>query len=339
MTTVAVGAAAVAAAALVKAYRMTDLRGKVVLVTGGSRGLGLLLARELGAQGCRVAVCARDENELKRAVRDLEVRGTRALGLPCDVRDPDQARAAVAEAAAHFGQLDIVVNNAGVIQAAPLDAVDIDDFDNAMRTMFWASLHVAQAARPHLRHGGTLVTITSVGGVVSPPHLLPYACAKSAQVALSEGLDAELAAEGIRVLTVVPGLMRTGSHRRASFAGNPGAEYAWFAVAAGLPVLSTDAKRAARRTVAAIRSGRHHLVLTPLARTALVAHGVAPAATQGVLRAVHRMLPRPGGEGAVSGLEAGPRADRWGARLLTALNDRASRRFNQYPAPGETPAG
>ncbi|TDQ51562.1 SDR family NAD(P)-dependent oxidoreductase [Actinorugispora endophytica] len=319
------------------------LRGRTALVTGGSRGLGLLLARELGARGCRVVVCARDGDELDRAAADLTARGVRAHALACDLRDPDAVRAMVADAAARFDGLDIVVNNAGIIHTAPLDSLDEADFHDAMDTVFWASLRVAQAARPHLRGGGVLVNITSIGGKISPPHLLPYACAKFAQVGLSEGLDSELARHGTRVLTVVPGLMRTGSPRRALFGGRPGLEYAWFAALASIPLVSMNGERAARRIVDAVQQGRHHLTLTPVAHTAVTAHGMAPRLTQAVLRAMNRVLPGPG-PGPVrptSGLEAAPQADRWGLGLLTRLNDRAGERTNQLPAHNgrHTPSG
>ncbi|MEY9213251.1 SDR family oxidoreductase [Thermobifida halotolerans] len=323
------GAVAVAGYAARRAHRF-PLDGRTALITGGSRGLGLLLARELGARGCRVVVCARDGDELHKAVADLRDRGVQAHAVRCDLRDRDQVHAMVADAVSRFGGLDIVVNNAGIIHSAPLDSLGEAEFDDAMRTMFWASLYVTQETRPHLG-GGVLVNITSIGGKISPPHLLTYACAKFAQVGLSEGLDAELARHGIRVLTVVPGLMRTGSPRRAFYAGRPGLEYAWFSLLAAVPPVSMNSKRAARRIVNAIRDGRHHLTLTLEARVAMAVHGVAPSLTQTLLRAANRVLPGPGAEGPTSGLEAAPRADRWGMRLLTRLNDRASRDLNQLP--------
>lgn len=331
MTWIRVAALAAVVAVLVRRRgRRLPLRGRTALITGGSRGLGLLLARELGSRGCRVVVCARDADELSRALADLRSRDIQAHVISCDLRDRESVRAMVADAASRFGGLDIVVNNAGIIHSAPLDSLTEAEFDDAMQTMFRASLSVAQEARPHLR-GGVLVTITSIGGKISPPHLLPYACAKFAQVGLSEGLDAELARHGIRVLTVVPGLMRTGSPRRALYAGQPSLEYAWFSLLASMPVLSMDGERAARRIVDAVERGRHHLTLTPMARVATAVHGVAPGLTQALLRTMNRVLPGPGPQGPTSGLRAAPGADRWGMWLLTRLNDRASQRFNQLP--------
>ncbi|GAB3212676.1 SDR family NAD(P)-dependent oxidoreductase [Marinactinospora thermotolerans] len=324
----------IGAAALRLARRPQDLRGRTALVTGGSRGLGLLLARELGAQGCRVLICARATDELDRAVADLRGRGVEAHALTCDLREKEAVARLTQEIETRFGGLDILVNNAGIIQVAPFEAMTRDDFVEAMELMFWAPLRLTRAVLPMLRRRrGHVLNITSIGGKLSIPHLMPYSCAKFAQVALSEGLDAELAVEGVHVTTVVPGLMRTGSHRRALFAGAPEREYTWFSLLAGLPVVSMDAERAARRMVQAMRIGRHHLVLTPMARAAVLLHGAWPGFTQWSLRTMNRVLPTSTDEEARSGLEAGEHAGSV-VRGLTALNEEAGRRFNQFPADG-----
>lgn len=98
------------------------------------------------------------------------------------------------------------------------------------------------------RRRGRIVNITSIGGKVGMPHLLPYTCAKFATVGLSEGLRAELGREGIRVTTIVPGLMRTGSHLKAMFRGQHEQEFTWFSLGASLPLVSMGAERAARQS-------------------------------------------------------------------------------------------
>lgn len=182
-----------------------ELSGRVALVTGASRGLGFLLARELAAQGCRVAICARDPEELGRARAALEREGAQVLAVPCDVADRVQVERLVADTVARFGSLDVLVTNAGVIQAGPLGTMRVEDFEDALAVMFWGVVLPTLAALPHLRAGrGRIVTITSIGGKIASPHLLPYDCAKFAAVGFSEGIGAELAREGIRVTTVVP---------------------------------------------------------------------------------------------------------------------------------------
>ncbi|WP_240003355.1 SDR family NAD(P)-dependent oxidoreductase [Streptomyces cinnamoneus] len=210
------------------------LTGRAALVTGSSRGLGLLIARELTRRGCRVMLCARDDDELARAERMLREEGADVRSLACDITD-EQAPGRLVEATeAAFGSLDVLVNNAGEIQVGPLSAMAEADFRSAMETMYFAPLRLVMAALPAMRARGEgrIVTISSLGGRVAAPHLLPYAGAKFAAAGLSEGLRAELAADGISVTTVLPGLMRTGSHTAARFSGQPGREYAWFAAAA-----------------------------------------------------------------------------------------------------------
>src|SRR5437763_6066124 len=108
----------------------------------------------------------------------------------------------VDEVAKRFGRIDVLVNNAGIIQVGPVENMTITDFENAMAVMFWGPVYATLATLPYMRqHGdGRIVNITSIGGKVSVPHLVPYSCAKFAAVALSEGLRAELASTGIRVV-------------------------------------------------------------------------------------------------------------------------------------------
>ncbi len=166
-----------------------DLTGKVALVTGASRGLGFLLAAELLRQGCRVAICARDEPELQRAREALERGGGEVLAVACDVSDRAAVEALVARTAEHFRGLDVLVLNAGIIQVGPVRTMRVEDFEDALGVMFWGVVLPSLAALPHLRRSrGRIVTITSIGGKVPFPHLLPYNSAKFAAVGFSEGL-------------------------------------------------------------------------------------------------------------------------------------------------------
>ncbi|WP_405015069.1 SDR family NAD(P)-dependent oxidoreductase [Kitasatospora sp. NBC_01539] len=309
--------------------------GRTALVTGSSRGLGLLIARRLAERGCRVLLCARDSSGLARAEHRLRATGAEVASLPCDVTDDDAPHDLLAAVHDHFGPLDILVNNAGIIQVGPLEALHEDDFRQAMETMLFAPLRLTLAALPDLRTStaGTLVTVSSVGGRIAAPHLLPYAAAKFASAGLSQGLRAELAGTGVSVTTVLPGLMRTGSHTAARFHGRPGAEYGWFAAAASLPLLSMDAERAARAIVRAAENRRPELVLTPAAKLAVRLQGVAPATTTRILGLVARTLPGPGArpQHGVSGTEAAGRSAL--PPVVTVLGDRAGRRFGE-PHPG-----
>lgn len=314
----------------------TDFADRAALVTGGSRGLGLLVAEELARRGCRVAVCARDGAELAFAERRLGRLTSRRAALECDLSVPGAGRAVAAEAAERLGRpLDLLVNNAGVIQVGPLAALGEEDFRASWDVMLAAPVELVLAVLPGMRERGTgsLVNIASIGGPVPAPHLLPYVTAKAALAAFSRGLRVELAGSGVQVTTVVPGLMRTGSHRAARFSGRAPLEYAWFGTAASTPLLSMDAGRAARRIVRAAERGRPELVLTPAAKLAVRLQGVAPASFGALLGAAGRLLPGPGrvAEHDLPGAAAAGRTGRLVPRL-TALGDRAGRENNE-PGP------
>ncbi|MEU4211755.1 SDR family NAD(P)-dependent oxidoreductase [Streptomyces sp. NPDC026206] len=309
------------------------LHGGAALVTGSSRGLGLLIARELTRQGCKVMLCARDAEELAGAERMLRDEGADVRSTACDITDEPAARRLVEATEAAFGSLDILVNNAGIIQVGPVAAMTEADFRDAMETMYFAPLRLVLAAAGGMRErgGGRIVNVTSIGGRVPAPHLLPYVGAKFAAAGLSEGLRTELAADGISVTTVFPGLMRTGSHTAARFSGRAEQEYAWFATSAGLPVLSMDAERAARAIVRAAGRRRPELVLTAVAKAAVRLHGLAPATTTRALTVAARLMPAGGTapQHNVPGRRAGRRLGSAVVNRITTLNDRAARRFNQ----------
>ncbi|GAA1464414.1 SDR family oxidoreductase [Nocardiopsis exhalans] len=332
----AAGAAlGVGVSALSERRRSGLMAGKVVLITGSSRGLGLQLAREFGASGARVVVCARGQQGLDRAVAELTGRGVEAHGVVCDVTDPEQIESLLDEAEEHFGRLDAVVNSAGIMRVGPQEAHTDDHFRQAMDIMFWGPFHLSRAAVDRLRDTrGVIVNITSIGAYLSVPHLLPYSTAKHAWAALSEGMAAETAGTGVRVTTVVPGLMRTGSHRGVAFSGDPEREYAWFALLAGLPLLSVSAERAARHIVRATAGRKSFLVITPAARAGLVARGIAPGLTQEAMRLVGWLLPdAPARVEERLGAEAGQ--SRLGRLVdtVSVLNERASKRMNQHSKP------
>ena len=323
--------------------READLSGQVVLVTGGSRGLGLLLAREFARNGCRIAVCGRDREQLERAGADLRRLTPEVLTVRCDVSDRSQVDGLVNQVLVRFGRIDVLVNNAGIIQVGPMQDMSLQDFEQAMNAMFWGPVYTTLAVLPAMRkrRSGRIVNITSIGGVVSVPHLLPYNAAKFAALGFSEGLHAEAAKDGVRVTTVVPGLMRTGSQEHARFKGDAGKEYRLFAPLASLPLVAADAERMAHRIVTATRRGEAEVILSPQANLLARVHGLFPGTTSNVLGVVNRVLPGPHGPngGAVSGREVEAQgASRW-FELITRLGRSAARRFlQQPPEPPPTPA-
>ncbi len=336
---VAIGAAAVAAGAVLltrglRARRRIDFHGRVVVISGGSRGLGLVLARHLAAEGARLLLIARDAAELERARQELLASGAEVATFVADVSKPGQAEDAIAHAIARFGRLDVLVNNAGVIQVGPLEHLTLGDFEEAMGVHFWGPVRTTLAALPHLTvaPGARVVNIASIGGKIAVPHLLPYSASKFALVGLSEGLRAELSHRGIFVTTVAPGLMRTGSQLNAWFKGQHRREYAWFAILGALPLLSIDADKAARRIIEACRYGDASLTITPQAKLAVLARAVAPGLTARLLGLTNLLLPGASrdaeGAQARSGWQSPSRlAPSW----LTRLSDRATARNNELP--------
>jgi short-subunit dehydrogenase len=270
--------------------------GKSVVITGGSRGLGLVLARQLAAAEARITLIARDETELKKAAADIRNRHPSAevLVVPADVRKAENVDRAVKQTIGRYGGIDVLINNAGVIRVGPLAHMKVSDYEDAMNTHFWGPLFMILAALPHMRDagGGRIVNISSIGGRIAVPHLLPYSASKFALTGLSDGLRAELARDNILVTTVCPGLMRIGSPVNATFKGQRAKEYSWFALASSMPLTTIRAERAARQIVAACRRGDAELVITAQARLAVLARTIAPEYFGNAMRLVNRLLPR-----------------------------------------------
>jgi short-subunit dehydrogenase len=211
-----------------------------------------------------------------------------------------------------------------------MEVMTLEDYEEAMRIHFYAPLYTTLAVLPEMRRRreGRIVNISSIGGKISVPHLLPYSASKFALVGFSEGLRAELAKDGIVVTTVCPGLMRTGSPRNATFKGQHQAEYAWFTISDSLPVTSMKAERAARQVIAACKRGDAEVVLTIQAKLAALFHGVFPGLTADILGVVNGLLPEAGGiwTGRAKGKESESElAPSW----LTVLSDNAARENNE----------
>jgi len=269
-----------------------DFTGSVVFITGGSRGLGLALAIEFAASGAKIAICARDQQELEKAKAELQRRGAEVEIFRCDITDRSAVESALQEATRRFGRVDVLVNNAGVIAVGPVENMEVADFEEAMNTMYWGTVYATLAVLPAMlaRRSGRIVNITSIGGKVSVPHMLPYTCAKFAAIGFSEGLRAELHGKGVTITTIAPGLMRTGSHLNAFFKGQQDAEATWFALAASAPGLSMSATRAAREIVTATRRGEGERILSAPAKTLARVQDLMPGVTAEALGLAARVI-------------------------------------------------
>jgi NAD(P)-dependent dehydrogenase (short-subunit alcohol dehydrogenase family) len=308
--------------------RRYDLRGKNVLITGGSRGLGLALARQFLRRGAFVVLLARDRDGLQNAKRRFA--SENVLIAPCDVTDKKQVLRTIEDLGDQLGRIDVLVNNAGVMAVGPASAMTLDDFRESMDVHFWGPLYTSFAVLPLMRKRGEgrIVNISSIGGKISLPHLLPYSAGKFALGGFSEGLAAEARKDNIFVTTVYPGLMRSGSPRNALFKGKHRAEFAWFSISASLPLISIGADRAARQIVKACERGDARLVISPPAKLAVQLHEMFPEKSATVLAAVDRLLPKSGGIGARSAKGA-ESTSAISPSWLTALDSVAARRNNE----------
>jgi NAD(P)-dependent dehydrogenase (short-subunit alcohol dehydrogenase family) len=328
------GVGAALAARAWKTAHAIDFKDKSVVIVGGSRGLGLVIARELAVEGARLTLVARNLAELERAREDLEQYGAMANVIVCDVRDRAQVERAVAQAANERGGIDVLINDAGIIQVGPYDRMTLEDFEDAMATHFWGPLYTIMAALPHLRRSSSarIVNISSIGGKIAVPHLLPYSASKFALTGLSEGLRAELMREGIRVTTVCPGLMRTGSTYNAWFKGNHRLEFAWFHLADSMPGLSIDARRAARQIVTACRRGQAELIITLPAKLAVLFNASCPGTTAALTSLTNALLPSAGNTAGSQARSGWQSVSRVAPSILSRQTDRASVANNEVPA-------
>ena len=284
----------VAARQVQRAHRLLDLHGKLVLVNGASRGLGLALAREFGRQGASLVITARDAEELRSAETELKRAGIATMALVCDLTQADQIRATIEHIYRSHGQIDVLVNNAGVIGVGPIETMQVSDFEEAMNTNFWAAVHSCLAVMPMMKRagGGRIVNIASIGGKMPVPHLVPYSASKFALVGFSGGLRTELQKDNILVTTINPGLMRTGSPRHAKFKGNQRAEYTWFTSSDAMPGLSMDAKVAAKKIVSACVHGDAELTLGLPGKIGALAYGMFSSWNVDIAGYVAQLMPR-----------------------------------------------
>jgi short-subunit dehydrogenase len=250
---------------------MKDLTDKVVVITGGSTGLGLALARNLVREGCILAVCARSEEDLELTKLEFLSHGFKIFCSVCDVSQSEEVDAFIEAVLARFGKIDILVNNAGVISVGALESFDLIDYHNAMDIMFWGIVHTSRAVLPHFkaRNSGQIINVTSIGGVAAVPQLHPYVAAKFAAVGYSMGMAAELRKDNITVTTIVPGLMRTGSFINALFQQGNRKEFKLFAAMSTAPLITISVDKAVREIVSAIR---HKKIFATLGVPAKIIH-------------------------------------------------------------------
>ena len=189
---------------------MTNINGKVVVVTGGSSGLGEATAKLLAERGAKVMLGARREENLERIVSDIENAGGIASYRITDVTDRDQVENLVAGAVEEFGRIDVLVNNAGLMPLSPMEALKLDEWEQMVDVNIKGVLWGIAAALPRMQeqHEGQIITLSSVAGHVVFPNSAVYSGTKYAVWAISEGLRQEVGEE-IRTTTISPGAVQS----------------------------------------------------------------------------------------------------------------------------------
>ncbi len=193
-----------------------SLAGRVVLVTGASRGIGAAIARAAAAAGADIAVGYRDQSDAAASVvQDLETMGRTAAAFQADISDPDEAKRLVSEVEDAFGRIDGLVNNAGVMPSSPVLETSDEEWGEVLRTNLFAPFYCSRAALPGMieRGEGSIVMISSRLGQIGWPELAHYSAAKAGLLGLTKSMARELGPQGIRVNAVAPGFTITDMTR------------------------------------------------------------------------------------------------------------------------------
>lgn len=324
--------AVLATRSLLRQNRKIDFAGKNIIITGASRGLGLVMARQLAEEGANLAICARDPYELDRVKEEFQAQGKRVFTYDCDLTNKDEINKFVEAARLELGPIDVLINNASVIMVTPFDNAMEDDFREALDTNFWAAYHTIQAVLPDMRQrkAGRIVNVASFGGKVAAPHLSPYVTSKFALVGFSESIRAELKRDGIFVTTICPGLIRTGSPRHAIVKGQHEKEYAWFKIGDSLPGLTTSAEDCAAQIIDACRHGEAERVITLMAKFGTALQGLSPSLMSETLSLINDLLPDPAPtlEGNQRAMGAGKESS-LSQSVLATLTDKAAVKNNE----------
>ncbi len=192
-----------------------ELQDRVALVTGASSGIGRATALSFAAAGARVALVGREREPLQEVAQQIAAQGHEAFVVPADVMVEADAERVVTETVEHFGGLDVLVNAAGILSSGTVETTALAAWDEMMNVNLRAVFHLMQLAVPHLkRRPGNIVNVSSVTGLRAFPGVLAYCVSKAGVDQLTRCAALELAAQGIRVNAVNPGVVRTEIHRR-----------------------------------------------------------------------------------------------------------------------------
>ena len=317
--------------------RRIDLQGRVVVVTGGGRGLGYAISREFLRHGCKLAICGRDGEVIARAVADFRLHGGDVFGMACDASDPAQVEAFIQGVFSQFGAVDILVNNAGQVFFGPAAELRPEDLESAIRNIFWVHYRPTMAVLPHMRARGfgRIVNVTSVAGKIPIPHHAAYVVGKHAATGWSEVLTVELRKDGILVSTITPPPLDDGAPLHAHFNGHEEEEFKWFARGLTSMWSASSTDRAARVVVDAAIHGDRQRTISLGSWLAARAQGVAPAVMTRFWARFDRLLPPPGPPGQTSKMHLGAEVLAGSADVEVQARGEAARNdARRYRPPG-----
>lgn len=236
---------------------------KTVMITGASQGIGKATALQFARHGYDVVLAARQLDRLEAAATEVRALNRTALAISTDVRDSEQVKALVEQAIAQFGHIDVLINDASIYYMGPVEAASLDDWQQVINTNLWGYIHTIHALLPHLlqRGQGTIVNVSSIGGLDPIPYQVPYTTSKYAVTGLTKALRAELAPKGIHVCGIYPSFIRTRLMERALFRGKDAqARYELVDRAFHSPLLETP-EDVAKAIWAAVKHDRSEVVV------------------------------------------------------------------------------
>ncbi len=206
---------------LINTAPLTQSMAPTVLITGASQGIGKATALLFARKGYDLVLAARQADRLTAVGQEVQSLGRAALTVPTDVRDADQVNALVNKALDQYSAIDVLINNAGIYISGPAEQFSLEDWHNTIDLNLWGYIHTIHALLPHFleRGSGTIVNLSSIGGKVPAPYLVPYCTSKFAVTGLTESLHSELKPKGIHVCGIYPNVIKSSLMERAIFRG------------------------------------------------------------------------------------------------------------------------
>ncbi len=253
-----------------------DLKNKVALVTGSSRGIGLATAREFARRGAKVVLNARGAERLENAARQLKSEGYSVASIPSDVSNPEACREMVERTVSEFGGLDILVNNAGVSMRSNFEEMTAETCREIVDVNLMGCIYPTLYALPQVKaNKGSFIFISSIAGIIGLPTGSLYCATKSALRGFADSLRCELAPEGVHVGVIYVGFTENDPEKTVIGSGGE-------RISPGRPAHVTQADTA-KKIVEVVRRRERDAILSPIGKFAAVVSRMSPSAVENVI--------------------------------------------------------